>query len=281
MSGAATATGETPASYAGGTGSPLVLLHGFTGSWRVWRPLLPALTARHAVFAPSLPGHAGAEALTPGFGGTIAELADALEAQLDAAGVDRAHLVGNSLGGWMALELGRRGRALSVLALSPAGGWRNEKDLKRVVGLMRGGRLMMERGGSALTPLVKRPRFRRLMLRSVAEHGERVPPAAVAEMLEEALGCVAFDAILTSIRTGTPLPAAPAADYPIRIAWSEKDRTIPLERYGRPLVANVPGAELTILPGVGHVPMFDDPELVTRNILEVAAAADAKAAAAA
>jgi pimeloyl-ACP methyl ester carboxylesterase len=93
-------------------------------------------------------------------------------------------------------------------------------------------------------------------------------------MLEEALGCLAFDAILTSIRTGTPLPAAPAADYPIRIAWSEKDRTIPLERYGRPLVANVPGAELTILPGVGHVPMFDDPALVTRTILEVAAAAD-------
>ncbi|UTI65401.1 alpha/beta fold hydrolase [Paraconexibacter antarcticus] len=272
---------ETPASYAGGSGSPLVLLHGFTGSWRVWRPLLPALTAHHAVFAPSLPGHAGAEAPAPGFGGTIAELVDGLEAKLDAAGIERAHLVGNSLGGWMALELGRRGRALSVLALSPAGGWRSPRDLKRVVGLMRGGRLMMERGGAGLTPLLARPRFRRLMLRSVAEHGERVPPAAVAEMLEEALGCVAFDAILTSIRTGTPLPAAPAADYPIRIAWSEKDRTIPLERYGRPLVANVPGAELTILPGVGHVPMFDDPELVARNILEVAAAADAKAAVAA
>jgi pimeloyl-ACP methyl ester carboxylesterase len=275
VAGTAAADPQDGPSYAGGTGTPLVLLHGFTGSWRVWRPLLPALTAHHAVFAPTLPGHHGSSPPADGFGGSIAELADLLEAQLDAAGIARAHLVGNSLGGWMALELGRRGRALSVLALSPAGGWRNDKDLKRVVGLMRGGRLMMERGGAYLTPLLGRPRFRRLMLRTVAEHGERVPPQAVAEMLDEALGCLAFDAILQSIAVSPPLASAPAPDYPVHIAWSEKDRTIPLERYGHPLVANVPGAELSILPGVGHVPMFDDPGLVTRTILEVAAAADA------
>src|SRR5262249_37169352 len=53
-------------SYAGGSGTPLVLLHGVGGTWRVWRPVLPLLERRHAVFAPTLPGHCGAEGLAAG-----------------------------------------------------------------------------------------------------------------------------------------------------------------------------------------------------------------------
>src|SRR5258708_5522102 len=53
-------------SYAGGAGTPLVLLHGVGGTWRVWRPVLPLLERCHAVFAPTLPGHCGAERLAPG-----------------------------------------------------------------------------------------------------------------------------------------------------------------------------------------------------------------------
>ena len=53
-------------SYAGGAGTPLVLLHGVGGTWRVWRPVLPLLERWHAVFAPTLPGHCGAERLAPG-----------------------------------------------------------------------------------------------------------------------------------------------------------------------------------------------------------------------
>ena len=57
----------------------------------------------------------------------------------------------------------------------------------------------------------------------------------------------------------------------VRIAWSGCDRTIPFDRYGRPLLDRVPDAELVTLPGVGHVPMSDDPDLVVRTILEVTA----------
>ncbi|MCW3038470.1 MAG: hydrolase [Solirubrobacterales bacterium] len=256
-----------------GSGPPLVLLHGFTGSWRAWRPVIDGLAAHHAVFAPTLPGHHGSAPLADDFPGTVEAMLDLLEAQLDAEGIDRAHLVGNSLGGWLALELGRRGRALSVVALSPAGGWSSPRDLHRVVRLMRGGRLAMERLGPRLGPLLRRPRFRKLLLRSVAEHGDRIPPGEVQELLDEALGCLVFDDLLRFIAGSDGLAAGAASDYPIRIAWSGNDRTIPLERYGRPLVANVPGAELVVLPGVGHVPMFDDPALVVRTILEVSTAA--------
>ena len=58
---------------------------------------------------------------------------------------------------------------------------------------------------------------------------------------------------------------------PVRIAWPERDRTIPFERSGQLLVAALPGAELVRLPRVGHVPMYDDPALVVRTILAVTA----------
>ena len=98
-------------SYAGGAGTPLVLLHGVGGTWRVWRPVLPLLERWHAVFAPTLPGHCGAERLAAGVVPSVHALADGVVEQLDRAGIDQAHIAGNSLGGWIALELARRGRA--------------------------------------------------------------------------------------------------------------------------------------------------------------------------
>ena len=109
------------AAHRGGEGPPLLLLHGFTGSWRIWELVLPALERRHDVLAPTLPGHAGG----PPIAGEISHdtVPDAIERAMDAAGFETAHIVGNSLGGYVALQLAARGRARSVVALAPAGGW--------------------------------------------------------------------------------------------------------------------------------------------------------------
>ena len=53
-------------------------------------------------------------------------LADAVERALDEAGFERAHIAGNSLGGYVALQLAARGRAETVVALAPAGGWADD-----------------------------------------------------------------------------------------------------------------------------------------------------------
>ncbi len=113
----------TPAIYRAGSGEPLLLLHGFTGTWQHWRPLLGDLVARYEVVAPTLAGHDGGKPMPPGTALNYASSTDLLEEHLDELGLDTVHVVGNSMGGALALELAKRGRARSVVALAPGGGW--------------------------------------------------------------------------------------------------------------------------------------------------------------
>src|SRR3954463_10939345 len=108
-------------SHRGGDGSPLVCLHGFIDTWRTWELVLPALERHHDVLAPMLPGHAGGTAIEGP--ATPSTLVEGVERARDEAGFETAHVVGNSLGGHVALQLAARGRARSVVARAPAGGW--------------------------------------------------------------------------------------------------------------------------------------------------------------
>ncbi|MGH2849603.1 MAG: alpha/beta fold hydrolase, partial [Solirubrobacteraceae bacterium] len=98
--------------HRGGAGEPLLCLHGFTDTWRTWELVLPHLERIHDVLAPTLPGHAGGAPVACDAGAD--ELTDVLERLLDRAGIATAHVVGNSLGGYLALRLAMRGRARSV-----------------------------------------------------------------------------------------------------------------------------------------------------------------------
>ena len=99
----------------------MVCLHGIADTWRTWQLVLPALERHHDVLAPTLPGHAGGPPIDGDAGAAL--LGDAVERAMDKAGFATAHLVGNSLGGYLALHLAARGRADTVVALAPAGGW--------------------------------------------------------------------------------------------------------------------------------------------------------------
>jgi alpha-beta hydrolase superfamily lysophospholipase len=267
---------DQTAQYRGGSGTPLVLLHGINATWRVWRPLLPALEEQHDVLAPTLPGHRHGPPLEPGRPVSIAALADAVERTLDAAGIETAHLAGNSLGGWVAVELGRRGRGRSVVALSPAGGWLSSQDLRRVIWLLSAGRALIDRREALrLEQLVRRPRFRQIAFRQAMERGDLVPANDALGLIEDAAGCAAYHGFIEWVRHAQPIRrSGEPLRYPLRVAWSQHDRTIPFRRYGRPFVQALPEAELITLSGVGHVPMFDDPPLVAGTILEVTRKAD-------
>ncbi len=96
-------------------------LHGFIDTLRTWELVLPELERHHEVLAPTLLGHAGG----PPIEGEVSDalIADAIQCAMDDACFQTAHIVGDSLGGVVALQLAARGRAESVVALAPAGGW--------------------------------------------------------------------------------------------------------------------------------------------------------------
>jgi pimeloyl-ACP methyl ester carboxylesterase len=261
-----------PEFHRAGQGSPLILLHGANMSWRAWRPVLPFLTARHDVFVPTMAGHRGGPILDVESDHGMTAVVDSLCDQLDQAGIETAHVAGNSLGGWAALELARRGRARSVTAISPAGAWRSRRDLMRLLVMFRMARAAM--GTPPLRALAANPVLRAAWLGRVVEHPGRVSTEDLAGMVEDAVACKALCGALSGRVQLHMLEPLDVAVCPIRVAWAERDRTIPYHRYGHPMRARIPGAEFITLPGVGHVPMSDDPRLVARTILEMTIAVD-------
>jgi pimeloyl-ACP methyl ester carboxylesterase len=107
-----------------GSRDPLLLIHGLGATPHVWDAVLPDLERTFELLVPTLLGHYDGEPFPRGVSPGVGALADGLERELDTAGWDTAHIAGSSLGGWLALELAKRGRARSVVALAPAGGWR-------------------------------------------------------------------------------------------------------------------------------------------------------------
>ncbi len=255
-------------SHRAGSGSPLVLLHGFTDTWRAWTPLLPALEARHDVFAPTLPGHAGAD----GLGAPLSwdALVGAVEASIDAQGFDGpVHLVGNSLGGWLALELAARGRAASVVALCPAGGWEaGSKEGERVLAYFRRTGKMLGLAAGRADFLAARPRLRTLALRDLITDPAKVPPAQAAHLIRSAAACELREEMI-AISEREHFSDLGPIDCPVRIAWGTGDKLLPPSRYSARLRRLVPDAEFVDLPGLGHLPMWDDADMVARTILEV------------
>jgi pimeloyl-ACP methyl ester carboxylesterase len=246
-----------------------VLLHGLSMSDSAWRETVPLVAIHHEVFTPNAIGHRGGPPVQrrPV---TIWDVIDAAERYLDEHGLERPHLAGNSLGGFVALELARRGRAESVSAFSPAGLW---TDALRERVMKRGRRIAsMAEITRGIAPLVmKSPRLRRGAMRGLAWHGDRISAARAVEVANDAFGCSIIHEILRNsdeqVLAMDPLPC------PITIAWPEKDTVHPGALYETTVKERLPGAVFTILPDVGHVPMLDDRQLVARTILAVTGAA--------
>jgi pimeloyl-ACP methyl ester carboxylesterase len=170
------------------------------------------------------------------------------------------------MGGFVALELARRGRAASVCAFSPGGLWSD--DLRaRAIGRVRR-RLAMGRLMRPITPLLmKSPRMRRRALTDATLHGDRVSYKRAIEITEEPFECTISDDIFNNTdEQVAPLDPLPC---PITIAWSEKDRILPVELCEPIARDRLPGATFTILPGPPHTPTIDDPGLVASTILAV------------
>ena len=247
----------------------MVCLHGFTDTWRTWELVLPALRRRHDVLAPTLAGHAGGpdlpRPLAPG------ALADAVERQMDEAGFEIAHLVGNSLGGHVALELAARGRAASVVALAPAGGW--EPGDGRFAEMIRGF-TDLHRDARAAAPhaaaLMATREGRRRATRAITVGWEHIPAELLEHQLLAAASCDVEPMVEVALSEGYPLEAE-MITCPVRIVWGADDRLLPLPDAATRLRRLLPQAEWVELPGVGHCPQLDVPVETAQLVLDATA----------
>jgi pimeloyl-ACP methyl ester carboxylesterase len=252
--------------HRGGSGEPLVLIHGIGHTWRGWRPMLPLLEQRFDVLAVDMPGFGYSDPLPPDVAATPEALADAVEDEMARAGFDRAHISGNSLGGWVALELARRGRAETVVALSPAG-LQHAREKDWGAGILKGMRWLAQ-NAPAPEGLLRNPITRSLVAGPATARPWKLDPDELIEETELFASCPGFDAALPYAKDRQPAGLT-TLDVPVLILWGTLD-VILLPRQGRRFERLIPGAELRYVKGIGHVPMSDAPEELADAIAEFA-----------
>ena len=246
-----------------GHGEPMLLLHGIGGELCVWEPVLERLAASHDVIAVDLPGFGHSPGLSADVTPTPAALARAVASFLDELQVDRVHAVGNSLGGWLALELAVLGRAHTVTGICPAGLW-PAPTLRQGAVARSSAHLAVRRLRLLVPLLMASPQIRRLMLRPFVAHPERIPYHAAVRMVRSYGRGTAYAATATAMRQSF-FSATSDLTVPVTLAFGERDGLI------RPAPGRIPGARTIILRDCGHIPMWDDPELVVTVIEDSAA----------
>jgi pimeloyl-ACP methyl ester carboxylesterase len=237
--------------------------------------VLPTLERHHEVLAPTLPGHAGGPRLETEVSASL--LPDAVERTMDEAGFETAHITGNSLGGFVALQLAERGRAESVVALAPAGGWAKGDESYRET---LAGFVTMQEQVTRIAPqadgYVASSEGRRLATERVAVNFEHIPADLLVHQMLGVVGCAGVKPMVEyATREGYRLDAE-RIDCPVRIVWGTEDRLLPwpsaAHRYRHDWL---PQADWVELDGVGHSPQLDVPLETAQLIVGFTASATA------
>jgi pimeloyl-ACP methyl ester carboxylesterase len=249
--------------HRGGSGEPLVLIHGIGSRWEMWNPVLARLEAERDVIAIDLPGFGNSPrpiADLPAGPVTLQRLVTEL---FDELGLDRPHAAGNSMGGLLALELAKAGRARSATALSPAGFYQGADAAFckwSLVGAVRLARALRPAAGPIAATPVGRAAFSQFFYRPW-----RIPPADFLLTFHGLTDATWFD------ETVAPLAAyrftgGEQIDVPVTVAWGQHDRLL-LVRQAYRASQRIPQGKHITLYGCGHVPTFDDPVQVAEVLL--------------
>jgi pimeloyl-ACP methyl ester carboxylesterase len=258
-----------------GSGEPLVLIHGIGHRRQAWNPVFDRLAQTYDVIAVDLAGFGESEPYPAGTAYNMDNACEILEQNFEEWGISKPHVVGNSLGGAIALELGARGLASSVTALSPAGFFRGLDRLIAFFSLILL-KLASYLPAGVVQPTLRSSRGRHLIGRTLFEHGERL---SAEEIIGDSAALRNGSAFFPTLMAGVGYHFATPVPVPTTIAWGTRDRILP---YAQSALAQerLPSAEHVALPNCGHVPMVDDPELIVRVIdRTVASAAAAEQAA--
>jgi pimeloyl-ACP methyl ester carboxylesterase len=246
-----------------GEGEPLLLLHSLGGSLVQWSPVMNRLAAEREVIAIDMPGFGESPPLPDGVAPRAANLATAVLDFFDALGIEELPAIaGISLGGWVAIEAARQGGASAVVAICPAGFWKRspESSDRAVARARRRGRLARP----LFRPVMATARGRRRALGRFIFRPERLSPGEAEAIARAYVTAPSYDEASALMRAGR-IEELKGIKVPITLAWGEHDSLV----RNRPLPDKVvpKRVEQVVLPGCGHVPTWDDPELVARVVL--------------
>jgi pimeloyl-ACP methyl ester carboxylesterase len=241
---------------------PLVLLHGIGSHRHMWAPVLPLLEPRYDVHALDMPGFGDRPPLSDE--PSPQRLAQAIAEIMDERDLETAHVAGNSLGGWVALELAKLGRTRSVCALSPAGFWEGWERAFMRVSLVNA-RTLTKALLPVAEPVNAKPAVRKALYGQFFEHGERLSHAEAVASARNLGTCPGWNATLKAMAPRT-FEGGDQVPAPVTIAWGEHDKLL-LRRQAARAKAALPQARHIVLTGCGHVPTYDDPAMVTDAIV--------------
>ena len=231
----------------------------------MWEPVIGRLAEHHDVIAVDLPGFGRSPMPPPGTPPGIESLIALVGAFLAQLGVDRPHVVGNSMGGLMALEMARRGLVRSATALSPAGFANRTEMAYGRRSLWLSVRLARRLAPYART-MFATATGRRLGLSLFVARPAQLSADEAAENTRALAEAPWFDETLPSLRA-FEFPGDGVMAVPVTVAWGSKDRVL-LPRQARRAARAIPRARVMRLAGCGHVPTWDDPAQVASVILD-------------
>lgn len=248
-----------------GSGPAVVLVHGFGSSIYTWKDVIGPLAARHDVVALDLPGFGQSDQPADL---SFEDFPRAVVGLMDRLSLDRAALVGNSMGGAAAVVVAARHpeRVLALVLIDAAGFNLAEADRPVIVRLT----------GSPLGALVSALPGKRLAveasLRQVFHDDARVTPERVSEYLAAARRPGTFPALRSlgaslEGRSALVSEALPRVEAETLVLWGGEDRWIPPAHAER-FAAAISRARKVVIPACGHVPQEEAPEEVARLLLE-------------
>lgn len=247
-----------------GTGETLLLIHGIGSRWQIWEPVLDTLAEHFDVIAIDLPGF-GASPATAGEV-NVYRLTDAVQKFCADLGIERPHVAGNSMGGGIALELGKRGSARSVTAFSPIGFWRTPGRVW-TQSVLRAARALLRPLRPALPWILRSSASRIALLGLVFGKPSRLDPDTALADIDGLLGAPSFDQALAAFAGYFLDGRGELTDIPITIAWGNRDTVLTYATQSRRARAQVPYARHVTLNGCGHTPFADDPRACAEVLL--------------